>query len=219
MAFNPLKAIGKVFNDFPIIGDAIGAAVDIFGQSSANKQNKKMAREQMAFQERMSSTEMQRRTQDLLASGLNPMLAISQGGASSASGASARMESVTGKAVSSALAMRMQRAQLDNMELQNRLLSSQRGNVEADTNLKHVSAGQVAASEQQIDANIQKIAYEVKNLFKEGLLRDADLQARNLTNRQLEALQPLLLEYQRIINEGEKLGLTRKRIEEKIEAE
>ncbi|QXP07985.1 MAG: DNA pilot protein [Arizlama microvirus] len=78
---------------------ALGGAANFFGQKKANETNQnianqataanqKMAREQMAFQERMSSSAYQRSMDDMQKAGLNPMLAFSQGGASSPGGAS-----------------------------------------------------------------------------------------------------------------------------------
>ena len=87
-----------------LLGSAIGAVGDLFGQSSANKMNWKIAKEQMAFQERMSNTSYQRSVKDLMAAGLNPMLAVNQGGASTPAGATARMESVTGGRLSDRIA-------------------------------------------------------------------------------------------------------------------
>ena len=87
----------------PIIGGAIGAVADLFGQSSANQANRKLAREQMAFQERMSNTSWQRGVRDMKLAGINPMLAFSQGGASSPGGAMPRVESVTGGRMSERL--------------------------------------------------------------------------------------------------------------------
>lgn len=89
-------------------GALIGAGADLLGgllgsggQSAANKANLRIAREQMAFQERMSNTQYQRAMADMKAAGLNPLLAYQQGGAGTPSGQTATMENVAAPFASS----------------------------------------------------------------------------------------------------------------------
>lgn len=80
------------------LGGLAAGAFSAYGQHLANQSNERIARENRQFQERMSSTAYERAMGDLERSGLNPMLAFSQGGASSPSGSTAQMGNVLGSA-------------------------------------------------------------------------------------------------------------------------
>lgn len=78
-----------------------------FGRET-NQMNQSFSREQMGFQERMSNSAYQRAMADMRLAGLNPMLAFSQGGASSPQGSSStavapKSEDQIGKAISTAI--------------------------------------------------------------------------------------------------------------------
>lgn len=81
---------------------AAAAAANYLGQKNTNEENVQLGRDQMDFQERMSSTAYQRAVQDMQKAGLNPMLAYSQGGASSPVGSMPQVQNAVGAAVSSA---------------------------------------------------------------------------------------------------------------------
>lgn len=89
-------------------GSLVSGLLGYRAQRETNETNINLGREQMAFQERMSSSAYQRAVKDMQAAGLNPMLAYSQGGASSPMGSMPQVQN----AVSTGMATAQQSAQV-----------------------------------------------------------------------------------------------------------
>lgn len=133
---------------WPVIGTGIAAGASALGQWLANKSNLKIAREQMAFQERMSSTSYQRAVKDMRLAGINPMLAYMQGGASSPGGASATMGDVLGPAVNTAMSAVRLRQEIRNMKADINLKDKTGSKLDADNALATATASEVRARSQ-----------------------------------------------------------------------
>lgn len=94
------------------------------GQRDANRKNLEIAREQMAFQERMSNTAYQRAATDLEAAGLNRILALGSP-ASSPGGQSAVMQNAMAPVANATQAAAQQSAQLKLLNAQARKTSNE----------------------------------------------------------------------------------------------
>jgi hypothetical protein len=128
------------------------------------------AQKQMDFQERMRSTQYQTSVKDLIAAGLNPMLAYTQGGAGTPSGSAAVGQQATLRNPADALASS----------------AAQLGNIKADLELKHANTVESYERADMYSADTKlklleapNVSQRLKNLISEELLNDARRTATN----------------------------------------
>lgn len=117
------KAMGVVTggSSLPLLSAGlplVSAFAGYKGQMKANETNELIARENRAFQERMSSTAYQRSMKDMRAAGLNPMLAYMKGGASTPAGSTAQVKNTLENAAATAMQMTRLMAEVANIKAQ-----------------------------------------------------------------------------------------------------
>lgn len=192
-------------------GDWSAKAVDQYlGADQAHKANRTnimLARENRDWLAEMSNSAMQRHVADLKKSGLNPALGIAQGGASTPQSQPARVEPTyrsgnpvrvtdTLLAISSA----------KQLEAQARLTNAEAAITEAK--VPH-SAALAQASVDEVQERVVRLGQDVERA-------DIEIEKARFDFDQAKKLAPLLLEAQRLHNQGLKVGMAKKELDERI---
>lgn len=162
--FSSLGKIASVAGAFlpGPVGSALSVVGSLAGGADANSANKAAAEAQMAFQQYNSDTAYQRATKDMIAAGLNPMLAYSQGGASTPSGSTYSAQDVVTPAAklgnetsATSSAVNLQKAQIQNTQSSTALNTANVLKSHADAQLSSAQAAKTAAEIPERDVKSQ----------------------------------------------------------------
>jgi hypothetical protein len=170
-----------------MIGELVGAALGFVGQQqtnqkswdiaqAANASSAQQAAAQMDFQERMRKTQYQTAVEDMKAAGLNPMLAYTQGGAGTPTGAmgqvsTAKVGNSIGSALAGAQSLSMNQADLKLKDATTTATGASTLKTEADTIKTAADIGYIlentktnAQQRANLETALNKLNQEILNL-------------------------------------------------------
>lgn len=170
----------------------VAAGANILGGALGNSSAKKAATKQNEWEERMSNTAYQRGTADMIKAGINPMLAVSQGGASTPGGAMAQIpnRNIVGEGVNAALSVAQNKANIANTQA-NTLLTQENWQKQLMDNKKTATLygrgiGGLTEDTGLIESELQKLKAE-----SEKARSDADI---STTASRMKKIEEQILE-------------------------
>lgn len=180
------------------VGDVLGAIGGSSAQRSANQTNIRLQREQQAWEERMSSSAVQRRADDIEKAGGNRALAFVNGSeASTPTVTPARVESTFKPDWIDLTSKQLALAQIKNVDAQTRAKNAEASILEADV---PYSGANAQAKADLMQEQLRKVGSEIANLNLMNSLNQVNWDIAELDLKQKEKLYPLQEAAQRLLN-------------------